>query len=255
MAMSLLCVEPSRHLDAMLQTPTLRWYFFPGLCGENIGYRPAFLVDVNQGSYSDVRDRSVSLSDLIRRAGRARLLNLIILDACRDFVAQAGGGTPTALANACSGKASSPSIEQAGRATSNTVIAYSAQADTTALESHRRNSAFTSALVGHLQKPDVDLATILLNVSADVNETTRGAQRPWIKNLDLAVAIYFAPAKSPTTIEASNWAAARRIVPNEVTVIILLSILTAFLHPKHAISLRGLYRLDPRRYRIRRAHA
>jgi uncharacterized caspase-like protein len=59
-------------------------------------------------------------------------------------------------------------------------VAYATAADEVAAEGTGRNSPFTSALLKRLQEPGLEIGKMFRRIAADVNDLTRGRQRPEI---------------------------------------------------------------------------
>src|SRR5262249_53029646 len=60
------------------------------------------------------------------------------------------------------------------------LVAYATAADEVAADGAGRNSPFTTALLKRLQEPGLEIGTMFRRVAADVNEQTKGQQRPEI---------------------------------------------------------------------------
>ena len=96
----------------------------------------------------------------------ASILNIIILDACRNnpFPPSSKFGTSLARIDA----------------PSRTLISYSTQPGNVALDGAGNNSPYTDALVEAIATPNATVLEVFNNTGLEVQEKTRGAQIPWI---------------------------------------------------------------------------
>lgn len=119
----------------------------------------------------------IGLQTMIAHLQAARLVRILIVDACRDngieprlagrqIPAGRLGSTPRGLAavNLEDGKG--------------TLVAFATQPNNTAVDGVGRNSPFTEALLRHLVTPGLELRTLLTRVRAEVVNATDGRQRP-----------------------------------------------------------------------------
>src|ERR1700730_4666118 len=60
------------------------------------------------------------------------------------------------------------------------IVAYATAADEVAADGTGRNSPFTSALLKRLQEPGLEIGKMFRRIAADVNDQTKGQQRPEI---------------------------------------------------------------------------
>jgi hypothetical protein len=114
----------------------------------------------------DVETEGVQLQRIIGRmnAGGAGT-NIVILDACRD------NPFPSAA------KGMERGLAVVGQKPPQSVIVYATEAGETAADGGGRNGVFTAALLKHIGE-NVELTTVLHEVSADVREATGQKQKP-----------------------------------------------------------------------------
>jgi Caspase domain len=126
--------------------------------------------------------------DLIHRTMEsASSTNIIFLDACRDNplsrnLARALGTRSTSVGR---GLAAVESGE-------GTLISFSTQPGSVALDGDGRNSPFAAALVKHVSATGDDLSSVLINVRNDVMEATSRRQVPW-EHSAMTARFYFVP--------------------------------------------------------------
>jgi len=129
----------------------------------------------------------VRLELIHRTMERAVNTNIIILDACRDNplsrnLARALGTRSTSIGR---GLAAVESGE-------GTLISFSTQPGSVALDGEGKNSPFAGALVKHMASPGDDISTIMIKVRNDVMEATARRQVPWDHSA-LTARFFFVP--------------------------------------------------------------
>jgi tetratricopeptide (TPR) repeat protein len=130
-------------------------------------------IDARLKADRDVPLETVALDQVLATVAGAKKLRLVVLDACRDnpFVAKmtrtiAGRSIGRGLA----------SIEPEG----GTLVAFAAKHGQTALDGAQGgNSPFLSALVKHLQSPNVEISKMFRLVRDDVLASTGKQQEPF----------------------------------------------------------------------------
>jgi uncharacterized caspase-like protein len=131
-------------------------------------------VDAKLERDADVYDEALSLDRILVAAEPAKQLRLVILDACRDNPFAKTMKKTVALRSIGRGLAK---IEPTS---SNTLIAYSAKAGSTALDGDGGNSPFTIALSKHLTTPGLDVRKAFGFVRDDVMKVTSNRQEPFV---------------------------------------------------------------------------
>jgi hypothetical protein len=174
--------------------------FYAGHGLEASGENWLIPVDAETTSDADARSRAISVRELTRHLDRARVLGLIILDACRDnpFSLQTVADT-SSVANQGGGPTKTPSISH-GLApvnpTGNVLIAFAAKDGTVAQDGDGRNSPFTSALLRHIEQPGVEVSFLFRIVRDEVMKATGGAQQPFVYGSLSRESIYLKPPTS-----------------------------------------------------------
>ena len=131
-------------------------------------------VDAKLERDADVYDEALSLDRILVAAEPAKQLRLVILDACRDNPFTKNMKKTVALRSIGRGLAK---IEPT---TSNTLIAYSAKAGSTAMDGDASNSPFSIALSKHLTTPGLDVRKAFGFVRDDVMKLTSNRQEPFV---------------------------------------------------------------------------
>jgi hypothetical protein len=130
-------------------------------------------VDASLKSESDLDFRAVNVQLVLRQMQREERVNILILDACRDnpFTAQLAAKSRAVT------RGLMPIETQSA---SGILIAFATDPRATALDGDRDgNSPFTSALLKHIETPEVSITTVMDRVRADVWEATGKKQKPW----------------------------------------------------------------------------
>ena len=131
-------------------------------------------VDARLERDDDVYDEAFSLDRILATVEPAKRLRLVILDACRDNpFAQKMKKT---LATRSIGRG----LAKVEPESSNTLIAYSAKAGSTAQDGSGKDSPFTTALANHLTTPSLDIRRAFGFVRDDVLKTTNNRQEPYV---------------------------------------------------------------------------
>jgi outer membrane protein assembly factor BamD (BamD/ComL family) len=139
-------------------------------------------VDAKVASDRDVEDEAIDLDRIVDSDG-AKKLRLVIVDACRDnpFLAakqqhQAVRSTAPVLS------ARKPGLGRVNVAGSQTLVAYAAEAGTSAEDGvgHDAHSPFTAALLRHLPEPGEDIRFAFGRIRDDVLKATDKRQLPFV---------------------------------------------------------------------------
>ena len=100
---------------------------------------------------TDVEDEAISMDRLLRVLEPVKRLRLIILDACRE------NPFARSMKRTIASRAIGRGLAKVDVVNSDTLIAFSAKAGSTALDGDGKNSPFTTALLNHLATPGLDL--------------------------------------------------------------------------------------------------
>jgi hypothetical protein len=96
---------------------------------------------------TDVEDEAISMDRLLRILEPVKRLRLIILDACRE------NPFTRSMKRTIASRAIGRGLAKVEVVNSDTLIAFSAKAGSTALDGDGKNSPFTTALLNHLATP------------------------------------------------------------------------------------------------------
>jgi uncharacterized caspase-like protein len=131
-------------------------------------------VDAKLERDTDVYDEGFSLDRVMVAVEPAKQLRLVILDACRD--------NPFAkvMKRTLATRAVGLGLAKIEPSSSNTLIAYSAKAGSTAQDGVGKNSPFTIALARHLTTPGLDVRKAFGFVRDDVLKITGNRQEPFV---------------------------------------------------------------------------
>lgn len=131
-------------------------------------------VDARLERDNDVYDEAFSLDRILVAVEPAKRLRLVILDACRD--------NPFAktMKKTLATRSIGRGLAKVEPASTNTLIAYSAKAGSTAQDGDGKDSPFTLALANHLLTPGLDVRRALGFVRDDVLKTTGNRQEPYV---------------------------------------------------------------------------
>jgi hypothetical protein len=133
-------------------------------------------VDAKVQRERDLAYNAISLDMILREAEAARDLRIVILDACRDNpfaarIARAGGATRALQIT--------EGLAQVGNVGRDTLVAYATAANALAEDGNDRHSPYTTALLKHLETPDLEINLLFGRVRDSVFEATAGRQTPF----------------------------------------------------------------------------
>jgi caspase domain-containing protein len=147
--------------------------FFAGHGVEIAGENWLLPVDVEIKNDLDADTEALSLRSAMLAVSNAKLLGLVILDACRNnpFADKTRGIRPSAVS-----EAGLAPVEPNG----NVLVAYAARDGTTARDGTGRNSPYTTALLQHIETPGLEVEFLFRNVRDDVLSATNDEQQPFV---------------------------------------------------------------------------
>ena len=135
--------------------------------------------------------------DLVHRTMEAAVkTNIIILDACRDNPLSRNLARALGTRSASIGRGLAAVESGEG-----TLISFSTQPGSVALDGEGRNSPYAGALIKHMTKRGEDISSVLINVRNDVMEATARRQVPW-EHSALTARFYFVPPDASTASDA-----------------------------------------------------
>jgi hypothetical protein len=147
--------------------------FFAGHGVEIMGDNWLLPTDAELRNDIDVDTEAVNLRSVMLSVSNAKLLGLVILDACRN--------NPFAgkMRRAGAVPALDPGLAPVEPG-ENVLVAYAARDGTTASDGAGRNSPYTTALLHHLETPGLEIEFLFRNVRDDVMTATNDEQQPFV---------------------------------------------------------------------------
>jgi uncharacterized caspase-like protein len=123
---------------------------------------------------------TISVDFILRQMSKDVKVQMVFLDACRDnplarTLARRMG--PSRSGSLGAGLAEIKVQESGGEGS---VIAFATSPGDVALDGEGENSPFTSALIRHIDTPNVSIQTVMTRVTGDVYDETEKRQRPWV---------------------------------------------------------------------------
>lgn len=145
-------------------------------------------------SEADLDFRTMNINLVMRQMQREDRVNVVVLDACRDnpFAKELARSMKTRSTSVASGLS-----EIAVNSAAGTMIAFATDPGKTALDGIAGgNSPFTTALLKHMETPNVSISTVMDRVRQDVWRSTGEKQRPWV-NTSIIGEFYLNPSARP----------------------------------------------------------
>lgn len=125
-------------------------------------------TDAELNHVDDVAFEAIRLEQLLRAVEGAETLKLVLLDACRDNPFSFAAGSRS-LGRGLT------RVEPSG----GVLVSYAARSGTVAFDGEGRNSPYTSALLEHLEEPNLEVGKLFRRVRDAVYRNTRGSQEPF----------------------------------------------------------------------------
>lgn len=185
-------------------------------------------IDAELTSQAHLKTRTIEAQQFLATLPPDPAIGILILDACRDnpLARNFTAALPKSRSLTVEpGLAPVQTTSSAG--TGGTLIAYSTDPGSVALDGKGSNSPYTLALARYLTQPGVELQSALTRVRGDVTSTTAGRQNPWANSSlgrevflggpapNTAAVAAAAPGAAPATAaeisQASNWDIERRL--------------------------------------------
>jgi uncharacterized caspase-like protein len=130
-------------------------------------------VDARLVSDRDVQDEAVPLDRVLIATERATKLRMVLLDACRENPFIVKMKQTVASRSLTRGLAAiEPGV--------GTLVAYAARDGQVALDGNGDHSPFATALLNHLQTPNLEIGMFFRIVRDDVRASTRRQQEPFV---------------------------------------------------------------------------
>ena len=183
--------EKVREFSNVAQNADTALFFYAGHGMQVDGRNYLIPIDARLDKATSLDDETVPFDFVQAFLQVAKKDNIIILDACRDnplranyadtVARSAGGSAPVRL---------TPGLAKIGAGRANTIISFSTQPDNVALDGAGRNSPYTAALLKFINRQDLDIASVFVEVRKDVIRQTNASQVPW-ENSSLTDQFYF----------------------------------------------------------------
>jgi uncharacterized caspase-like protein len=122
----------------------------------------------------DAYDEAISLDRVLQTIDTAKLLRLVILDACRENLFE------VRMQRSAQKRSLSRGLASVEPSRSNSLVAFAAKAGSTADDGTDQHSPFTASLLKHLTSPGLDVRLALGEVRDDVMKATNDRQEPFV---------------------------------------------------------------------------
>ena len=173
-----------REFGQKLRGAEVAMFFYAGHALQVNGRN--FLAPVNTDirHEGDLDFETIPMDFVQRQMERETKTVLLFLDACRD--------NPLArnLRKSSRSTGSIRGLAREAESSEGTFIAFATQPNNVALDGDGRNSPFTTALLANIDRPGVEISTLMTDVRRQVFEQTDEQQIPWI-NSSLLGRFYF----------------------------------------------------------------
>jgi Caspase domain len=156
-------------------------FYYAGHGFEVSGVNRLVPIDAVLRDRAKIADETIDMNAIIEKLSGAGAQLVVLLDACRNSPLPAGVNLET-------GGAGLAKIET-GR---DIFVAFATESKQVAGDGKGRNSAFTKALLTHMDRPGLSIADMMVDVRRDVFASTKGKQLPWDQS-SLKSAFYFVP--------------------------------------------------------------
>lgn len=146
-------------------------------------------VDAKLADEADLEFETLRLETILAQMERETETSLVFLDACRNNPLARNLARSMGTRSASVGRGLARVDTGIG-----TLIAFATEPGNVALDGDGDNSPFTTALLGHIEKPGLDIAQLLRRVRLDVMNATARRQVPW-NNSSLTGDFFFVPRR------------------------------------------------------------
>jgi uncharacterized caspase-like protein len=184
-------------------------FFYAGHGMQVSGSNYLLPVDATLEDETSLDFETVQVNFILRQMSRETETRLVFLDACRDNPLAKAFEESSGISDVSSGLAEIQ-IEKGG----NTLVAFATSPNEVAFDGAGEHSPFSTALLAHLDEPDLPLTAAMTKVTGDVVKATDGLQRPWV-NLSLTDDVILKPGAE--TEKPADTAAAATEDPNSAS--------------------------------------
>lgn len=175
-----------REFGQQLRGAEVAMFFYAGHALQVNGRNYLAPVNTDIRNESDLDFETIPMDFVQRQMERETKTILLFLDACRD--------NPLARSLRVSSRSTGATrgLARETNSSEGTFIAFATQPNNVALDGNGRNSPFTTALLENIDRPGVEISTLMTDVRRQVFELTKEQQIPWI-NSSLLGRFYFKP--------------------------------------------------------------
>lgn len=173
-----------RKFGEKLRGADVAMFFYAGHALQVNGRNYLAPVNTDIRHEGDLDFETIPMDFVQRQMERETKTVLLFLDACRD--------NPLARSLRATSRSTGATrgLARETNSSEGTFIAFATQPDNVALDGDGRNSPFTTALLANLDRPGVEISTLMTDVRRQVFEATNEQQIPWI-NSSLLGRFYF----------------------------------------------------------------
>ena len=205
-----------KEFSRALQGADVGLFFYAGHGMQVAGENYLVPVDAVLKDERDLEFDAVKLDSVMRQLQRDAKVKIVILDACRDNplaaqLSRSMGATRSRSLNPMAGMAPVDTQSASG-----TMIAFATAPGTIASDGEGKHSPFTTALLTHLETPNLDIDLMMKRVRGDVSKTTGDHQQPWT-NSSLISEFYMKSGPAVPGASASGPAPAPQGQPVQTT--------------------------------------
>jgi outer membrane biosynthesis protein TonB len=199
-----------RRFGDRLEGAQVALFFYAGHGMQVNGLNYIIPIDARLAKERDLSFETVEMGTILKQMEAVKRTNLIFLDACRDnplarnLARSMGPGRSGSV-----GRGLAPIDASTG-----TLISYATRDGSFADDGAGRNSPYTTALIGLIDQPGLEVGLMLRRVREQVMRNTGERQVPWEYG-SLLGEFYFAgaPAAAPAAVPAPALAAAPAAAP------------------------------------------
>ena len=150
--------------------------FYAGHGIEINGQNYLIPVDAQLATDRDADDEAVPLAKIVDRIHKARKLQVVILDACRNNPFQ----VTMRRSDGTRGIDHPRGLARVEPDTPNELVVYAAKDGEVAADGGSNHSPFSASLIERLKEPGVEITQLFRNVTRDVYSATNKSQRPFV---------------------------------------------------------------------------
>lgn len=166
-------------------------FFYAGHAMQVGGKNYLVPIDAKFEDSTAIDFETVELGTILNYMNAPGRLSIALLDACRDNPLSRRFHRTLGKSRQSFASRGLAAPEAGG---GNILIGFATAPGDVALDGDTDNSPFTTALLNHIETPDLEIEIMMKRVKAEVYETTRGEQSPW-HNSALRREFYFVPKK------------------------------------------------------------